>query len=45
MAIIPDAELIITRSRQDKYRLIVASRNRCITVLAQDCEDILLGTA
>ena len=44
MAIIPDAELIITRSRQDKHRLIVASQNRC-TVLAQDCEYILSGTA
>jgi len=28
---------MITRSQQDKYRLIVASRNRC-TVLAQDCK-------
>jgi hypothetical protein len=36
VAIISDAELLITRSQQDKYRLIVTSRNRC-TVLTQVC--------
>jgi hypothetical protein len=36
VAIISDAELLITRSHQDKYRLIVTSRNKC-TVLTQVC--------
>ncbi|KAK4149983.1 hypothetical protein C8A00DRAFT_46525 [Chaetomidium leptoderma] len=34
VAIISDAELLITRNQQGQYRLIVASRNRC-TVLSQ----------
>ncbi|EAQ86350.1 hypothetical protein CHGG_07603 [Chaetomium globosum CBS 148.51] len=34
VAIIPDAELLITRNSRDEHRLIVASRNRC-TVLSQ----------
>ncbi|KAL2258536.1 hypothetical protein VTK26DRAFT_8125 [Humicola hyalothermophila] len=34
VAMISDAELLITRSKEDKYRLVVASRNRC-TVLSQ----------
>ncbi|GAB1314531.1 hypothetical protein MFIFM68171_04741 [Madurella fahalii] len=32
VAMISDAELLITRSRQDKYRLIVTSRKRCTVV-------------
>ncbi|KAK4099567.1 hypothetical protein N658DRAFT_498272 [Parathielavia hyrcaniae] len=38
VAIISDAELLITRSQQNKYRLIVTSRNRC-TVLSQILPD------
>ncbi|KAK4032866.1 hypothetical protein C8A01DRAFT_20122, partial [Parachaetomium inaequale] len=38
VAIISDAELLITRNRQGKYRLIVTSRNRC-TVLTQVLPD------
>lgn len=44
VAVISDAELMITRSRQDKYRLIIASRNRC-TILAQDCKRHLVPVA
>ncbi|KAK4096717.1 hypothetical protein N658DRAFT_501244 [Parathielavia hyrcaniae] len=38
VAIISDAELLITRSQQNKHRLIVTSRNRC-TVLSQILPD------
>ncbi|KAK4142502.1 uncharacterized protein C8A04DRAFT_13220 [Dichotomopilus funicola] len=34
VAVIPDADIIITRTRDGQHRLIVTSRNRC-TVLAQ----------
>ncbi|KAK4119870.1 hypothetical protein N657DRAFT_580821, partial [Parathielavia appendiculata] len=36
VAIISDAELLITRSQQDKFHLILRSRNRC-TVLTSSC--------
>ncbi|KAH6641083.1 hypothetical protein F5144DRAFT_562477 [Chaetomium tenue] len=38
VAIIPDAELLITRNSRDEHRLIVTSRNRC-TVLSQVLPD------